>query len=421
MTFLQRSVLSRHKPRVSNSILPPQGTRLFCSSIHVSVASHVNFLALTAIFTFGPPAWLGTANLKQELRSSQKLDRARIFLSYRLVDHERMLQCHTAALDDEGVELDCVITMCFFCPFLQSIERYFHFSTNFSNLSSSIPDHFMHLSAGDSHFHLSSEPNTNRPDFSQSFCNRSRFPMSNHTMSPFSLCQASCSQAWPSYAQTSYTKLVPSSFIGSELILHRKGALPVYKQKSKYVKKAAAPISVSLQLQEGSPKPVSLHLDSPSIVSLFIPAEFFADCFDSDYKSEAAAWPEDLATTTDYHKIEQFLTSAHSLARRWLPGHIVTRLENFIHDPKQPPVLVIRGLPIDKDLPPTGADGPSQKVGKMMSETWLAGVSRIVGQPFTFDQLRVGRSGMGLLVRELFTTPDKLQEVSPRPKELVWN
>jgi hypothetical protein len=112
--------------------------------------------------------------------------------------------------------------------------------------------------------------------------------------------------------------------------------------------------------------------------------------------------------------MEEFVTSAHALVRRWLMPDIVARLERFIHDPSQPPVLVIRGLPVDTDLPATGWDG-SSKLGKYVSETWLVGISRIIGQPFLHDAVRSDRPGMSLLVRDLYTpatTPEKVEQVS---------
>lgn len=152
----------------------------------------------------------------------------------------------------------------------------------------------------------------------------------------------------------------------------------------------------------------------PSVLTITIPEESFGSCFEADYGSEAATWPEDLGTTRDYHKMEEFVTSAHALVRRWLMPDIVARLEHFIHDPSQPPVLVIRGLPVDTDLPSTGWNG-SSKLGKYVSETWLVGISRIIGQPFLHDAVRSDRPGMSLLVRDLYTpatTPEKVEQVS---------
>ena len=155
-------------------------------------------------------------------------------------------------------------------------------------------------------------------------------------------------------------------------------------------------------------------LDPPTWLSITVPPESLVG-FEADFEHESATWPRDLATTTDYHTVQEFVTSAHALVRRWLPREVVSRLETLLYDANQPPALVIRGLPIDKDLPPTGPEGPLRKSGKFMSETWLIGICRIIGQPFTFDFLRGTRSGMGLLTREIFATQDKVDLVCCKP------
>ena len=151
-------------------------------------------------------------------------------------------------------------------------------------------------------------------------------------------------------------------------------------------------------------------LDPPTWLSITVPPESLVG-FEADFEHESATLPRDLATTTDYHAIQEFVTSAHALVRRWLPRELVSRLETLLYDANQPPALVIRGLPIDKDLPSTEPDGPLRKTGKFVSETWLVGICRIIGEPFTFDHLRRNRSGMGLLTREIFCTPDKVDMV----------
>jgi L-asparagine oxygenase len=174
-----------------------------------------------------------------------------------------------------------------------------------------------------------------------------------------------------------------------------------------------APVLMSLQMEETAamanqapPEP-----EITSVVDITIPPESLAG-FEADYESVSATWPADLATSTDDAVIEQFVSSAHSLARRWLPQEVISQLESFIYDPNAPPALVIRGLPIDKELPPTGPDCYLKKAGKCVSETWLVGIGRIVGQVFTFNFLRGSRTGMGLLVREIYTTAEKVEQVS---------
>ena len=176
-----------------------------------------------------------------------------------------------------------------------------------------------------------------------------------------------------------------------------------------------APVSMSIQMEEAATARQGTYTESeveiPAVVEITIPPESLVG-FEADYERVAATWPADLGTTTDDFKIEQFVSSAHALARRWLPREVVSRLESYIYDPNEPAALVIRGLPIDKELPPTGTDAHIQKTGKFVSETWLVGIGRIVGQVFTFEFLRGSRPGMGLLVREIYTTADKVEMVS---------
>lgn len=153
------------------------------------------------------------------------------------------------------------------------------------------------------------------------------------------------------------------------------------------------------------------ELNPPTVVEIAIPPESVAG-FEADYERVAATWPADLATTEDDLKLEDYVSSAHALVRRWLPVELVAQLERFIHDPNQPPALVIRGLPIDRDLPPTEPNGELKKAGKYMSETWVIGVARIVGQMFTLDSFRGSNVGPTALVRQLYTTADKVDQVS---------
>lgn len=107
------------------------------------------------------------------------------------------------------------------------------------------------------------------------------------------------------------------------------------------------------------------------------------------------------------------MSSAHGLVRRWLTEKLVSRLERHIHYPNQPPALLIRGLPIDRDLPPTQPEAESQKVGRFMSETWLIGIARIMGQVFMMEYSPGKQRGPSALVRQIYTTADKVDQVSP--------
>lgn len=168
---------------------------------------------------------------------------------------------------------------------------------------------------------------------------------------------------------------------------------------------------MGLQMEEAATAHQSL--DPPTVIEITIPPKSRAG-FEADYERVSATWPSNLANTTDDAEVEEFVSSAHALARRWLPQEVVSRLERYIHDPSQPPALVIRGLPIDKEVPPTEPDAHLKKAGKCVSETWLVGIGRIVGQVFTFPFLRGSRPGMGLLVREIYSTAEKVDQVSAR-------
>jgi len=167
---------------------------------------------------------------------------------------------------------------------------------------------------------------------------------------------------------------------------------------------------MSLQVEQARSSP-AVELDPPTVLEVCIPAESLSG-FESDYNRVAASWPSDLSTTLDDHKLEDYLSSAHALVRRWLPEKLVSRLERYIHDPNQPPALLIRGLPIDRDLPPTQPEVASHKVGRYMSETWLLGIARIVGQVFTVEYMAGNLQGPSVLVRQIHTTADKVDHVS---------
>ncbi|CAM6089151.1 unnamed protein product [Calypogeia fissa] len=179
-------------------------------------------------------------------------------------------------------------------------------------------------------------------------------------------------------------------------------------------------ISMTLQMEEtDTADDHSAALETPTVVEFTIPPKSLVG-FEADYERVSKTWPADLATTTDHAKIEQFVTSTHHLARRWLPQELVSRLENFVFDPTERPAMVIRGLPIDKELPPTEKDAHVKKEGKCVSETWLMGISRIVGQVFIFGFPGSTRPGMGMLVRDIYSTPEQVDDVSAEgSKELL--
>lgn len=139
----------------------------------------------------------------------------------------------------------------------------------------------------------------------------------------------------------------------------------------------------------------------------FAESDVRSTSFEEAYQHESSKWPHDLSRTPDPHKLEHFIASAHALVRRFLPPDVIQRLESFIYDPLQPPALVIRGLPIDPDLPPTSPSGLQTKLdsGNYRSEVWLLGIARVVGQPFTLDCLARGKLGLGRLIKDLYPAP----------------
>ncbi len=155
---------------------------------------------------------------------------------------------------------------------------------------------------------------------------------------------------------------------------------------------------------------------SPTVVTFTIPDGSFGADFLTDYESVSAKWSH-LATTTDFGEFEEFVIAAHALVRRWLAPELVAELERYAYDASAPPVLVIRGFPIDARIPATGKGCWLEKPPSFLSETLLVGISRIIGQPFSVDVTEQNPPyqipfGMALLVRNIFTTPEHADGVS---------
>ncbi len=155
---------------------------------------------------------------------------------------------------------------------------------------------------------------------------------------------------------------------------------------------------------------------SPTVVTFTIPDGSFGADFLADYESVSANWSH-LATTTNFGEFEQFVIAAHALVRRWLAPELVAELERYAYDASAPPVLVIRGFPVDSRIPATGKGCWLQKPPSFLSETLLVGISRIIGQPFSVDVTEQNPPyqipfGMALLVRNIFTTPEHADGVS---------
>lgn len=123
---------------------------------------------------------------------------------------------------------------------------------------------------------------------------------------------------------------------------------------------------------------------SPTVVTFTIPDGSFGADFLADYESVSANWAH-LAITTDFGEFEEFVIAAHALVRRWLAPELVAELERYAYDASAPPVLIIRGFPVDTRIPATGKGCWLQKPPSFLSETLLVGISRIIGQPFSVD------------------------------------
>lgn len=84
---------------------------------------------------------------------------------------------------------------------------------------------------------------------------------------------------------------------------------------------------------------------------------------------------------------EDFIRRAHELAVSWLPSELQTKLEGFLDEETGPSVLVVRGLPVDEDPPSTPYEvgNTTKKPGKQMSEAWVLAISKILGQPVTYE------------------------------------
>jgi len=105
--------------------------------------------------------------------------------------------------------------------------------------------------------------------------------------------------------------------------------------------------------------------------------------------------------------------AAYALVRRWL----APELERYAYDGTAPPVLFIRGFPVDTWIPATGKGCWLQKPPRFLSETLLVRISRIIGQPFSVDVTKQNPPyqipfGMALLVQNILTTPEHADGMS---------
>lgn len=102
------------------------------------------------------------------------------------------------------------------------------------------------------------------------------------------------------------------------------------------------------------------------------------------YNDDGNATDKESSTMAAIHE-------AFAFAVKWLPSELVGKLCAFPYDPHGPSALVIRGLPIDEVVPPTpvkdnfstqtASNATSNTVVVPVAETWLLGISRLLGIP----------------------------------------
>ena len=112
---------------------------------------------------------------------------------------------------------------------------------------------------------------------------------------------------------------------------------------------------------------------------------------------------------------EKALTAVHdayAFVARWLPRNVLAKLASFPFQKDGPSALVIRGLPIDAEVPPTPTkttvfDSVHQESDRStlvpVAESWLLGVTRILGIPVAAPFSKGDRGG---LVRDITQNPD---------------
>lgn len=82
---------------------------------------------------------------------------------------------------------------------------------------------------------------------------------------------------------------------------------------------------------------------------------------------------------------------AARVASRRLPADVVARLESFQDNGNVAGYLLLRGLPVDADLPTTPTSTPAPVDRPLISaEAWLAMVGRVLGLPTGYHELRSG-------------------------------
>jgi len=108
-------------------------------------------------------------------------------------------------------------------------------------------------------------------------------------------------------------------------------------------------------------------------------------------------------TTSPYDEPEEFMLDLYPSFVGRLPRNTIKAIRRFKEDPKATGYLVLRGFPVDPDLPPTKNDGsrnPDKKT--YVSEGCVLGTSLFLGEAYCMEQVK-----KGLLVQSL--TPVEAQ------------
>eukprot|EP00571_Detonula_confervacea_P007319 CAMPEP_0172331786 /NCGR_PEP_ID=MMETSP1058-20130122/62103_1 /TAXON_ID=83371 /ORGANISM="Detonula confervacea, Strain CCMP 353" /LENGTH=370 /DNA_ID=CAMNT_0013049059 /DNA_START=180 /DNA_END=1292 /DNA_ORIENTATION=- len=136
------------------------------------------------------------------------------------------------------------------------------------------------------------------------------------------------------------------------------------------------------------------------------------------YKSWEKSFPEE-CPLFDYcarDSPERALMAVHdafAFVSEWLPQSVMARLASFPFQKSGPSAILIRGFPIDTDVPPSPTkanifdDSANRKTDQStlvpVAESWLLGVSRILGIPVGAPYSTGDRGG---LVRDITQNQD---------------
>ena len=124
--------------------------------------------------------------------------------------------------------------------------------------------------------------------------------------------------------------------------------------------------------------------------------------------------------SNDPLKAMQIIHDSFAFCNKFLPAELVSQLLAFPYDPEGPSFLVLRNLPIDKQIPPTpfkttvfDTEGQSAKLP--IAETWLLGISRLLGQLTSPPSM--GGAGRTSLIRSITQNPSDKGTILPMHRD----